>query len=312
MAEAAAAENHAHINDPHKNWYDFIQVVITELNETSLNETSTSGEKNDSTSVQSDTQASSETASTHSDRFYIEEPYDYVFEPDHYPKSDKSSEQSSMEHESSSSLPSEETSGVQPTPAAAVADLNEVKNENKFTYATVVGENNGYLEYEYKHYTYKRNLYTNKTSSGGNFDHDYHLLSDYSTDNHLNAFVRGVSLSKWPHVGFGFSVAMQKFGNDTIYFVCDVKSDSPAEFGLRLGDILVELDDISTNSIEGGTGDVGFQSVESINAHLERVTSVHLVVIHESKYHHFAKSKLDYLRNCNMNCEDFVVVSHSR
>jgi hypothetical protein len=277
-----------------ENWYDFIQVVITELNETSLNSEKPAAE---SVSASETAQTSSEAAGNQNERFYIEEPYDYIFEPDHYPKSSDHSERSSMEHESTADTPSSD-------------ELNEIKNENKFTYATVVAEHNGYLEYEYKHYTYKRNLYTNNKAS--NVDHDYHLLSDYSTDNHLNAFVRGVSLSRWPHVGFGFSVAMQKFGNESIFFVCDVKPDSPAEFGLRLGDILIELDDISTSSIDGSDRQAGFHDLESINAHLESKASIHVVVIHESKYHYFAKSKVEFLRNYDMNCEDFVIVSHSR
>lgn len=284
-------------NNKESKWYDFVQVVITELNDTHLTK-----ENSDSNAADSETSSINDKR----DCFYIEEPYDYIFEPDHYPNDEQhrrgsqSSETNSMETQQSENG----KSSIESTKNKA-EDLNEIKNENKFTYATVVGENNGFLEYEYKNYTYKRNLYTNRLKNENMMDHldnDFYLLNDY-IDNHLNALIRGVSLSKWPSVGFGFTLAKQTFGTENIFFICDIKPNSPAEFGLQLGDILIEVDDLNTRE--------NFKNLDEISAYLEMKESIHVLAIHESKYH-WVMSKTDFLKNHHMNCEDIVIVSHSR
>lgn len=184
--------------------------------------------------------------------------------------------------------------------------MNVIDNENQFMHARVVKESNdeGYIEYEYKSYTYKRNLYSNLTGAS-TLDHHYHLLNDYDAESHLSAAVRSVSMCKWPGVGFGFEVAVQQFGPEIIYFVCDVMLDSPADLGLRLGDILIEIDERNTRKeFPGG--------VQEINEYLKSKDSIHLLVIHESKYH-MVKSNCDFFgKPHHVNCEDFVIVSHSR
>jgi hypothetical protein len=240
-----------------KDWYDFVQVVITELKESS--ETNHNDQCDDK-------------------RFYVEEPLDYIFEPDHYPpKNDENITSKSDNKE---------------------GELNEIKNENKFTYATVVGESNGFLEYEYKNYTYKRNLFSNmiENKHESYLEEDLHLLGDY-LNNHLSSLMRGVSLHKWPGVGFGFTLAMQQFGLDNIYFVCDIKPNSPAEYGLRMGDIIIEIDEIDLSS--------NVHDLHELNKIIEEKESLNLKAIYESKYHLL---KRDSRARSDIGCEDIVIV----
>jgi hypothetical protein len=307
-------------DDSTTQWYDFIQVVITELdNETKMDSSDSSSQP----TVASNEQPAPTEATNEAERFYVEEPLDYIFEPDHYPKQQphdvEQNQQQQQQPAESKCTGKTNGNGINNGGDSSVegSQLNEIQNENKFTHATVVGESDeGFLEYEYKSYTYKRALYTNRQLTDTGFphlDHDYHLLNDYTNDSHLSACVRGVSLSSWPQVGFGFTVKQQQFGAEIIFFVCDITPESPAEMCLRMGDILVEVDEINTAS-GGDATTAGFHSADEIQTYLAGRTNVHLIVIPESKYHHLAaqSNPRDFLRNVNINCEDIVIVSHSR
>lgn len=197
--------------------------------------------------------------STAQDFYYISEPFDYIFEPEHYPKPSKTSTE---------------------------------KESSRFKHARMVREIDGVLEYEYRSYTYKKNLY----SSSENLDE-----LDLFYENHLDAQIRGVSLSKWPNVGFGFSLAMEQIGHDNLVYVCEVLGDSPAECCLQLGDILIELDDMNFSESV---------SIESLNKYLEDKDNVHLMVIHQSKYARLKAENEDLLKNTFTNCEDIVICNY--
>ena len=70
------------------------------------------------------------------------------------------------------------------------------------------------------------------------------ILSIYFLSFH-EAIIRGISLAKCPEVGFGFGLENHKVSNDqSMYFVSEIAVDSPAEFCLQPGDILLEIDEV--------------------------------------------------------------------
>ena len=105
-------------------------------------------------------------------KYFVEEPmdqFDYIFEPEHY----KSTKESIYE-----------------------SNLNDVKVENKFTHARVVSENDdGFLEYEYKSYTYvNKNYSESKKKEMSQEDEVESNCSDFNImHHHLDAIVRGES-----------------------------------------------------------------------------------------------------------------------
>ena len=108
-------------------------------------------------------------------------------------------------------------------------------------------------------------------------------------------------MSKWPNVGYGFNLSKQAIENETIYYVSDIASNSPAEFSLQLGDILLEVDDINTSDHEMD------ELIKYIN---EKETDLNLMVVHESKYFRLkSESNDDLLKDFHRNCEDIVIVS---
>ena len=130
-------------------WFDFIQVVITELTEPHLSPRepppAPASSLRQASEAASSTEANGENESR---RFYVEEPYDYIFEPEHYPRSSVNSgtvRQQSFAEGNNVADRNRDSSDAE--------DLSAIKNENKFTYAKMVGETNGFLEYEYQSYT---------------------------------------------------------------------------------------------------------------------------------------------------------------
>ena len=126
-------------------------IIITEMLDESLEEPTKANQ--------------SEFKSSEIKKYFVEEPldqFDYIFEPEHY-KTPKE--------------PVNET------------NLNEVKNsENKFTHARVVSETDGFLEYEYKSYTYfNKNSSDKSRFSSSDDDEEFEILCH----NHLDAIIRG-------------------------------------------------------------------------------------------------------------------------
>lgn len=205
------------------------------------------------------------------DGYYVEEPFDqfdYIFEPDHYPKSNK--------------LPKPET-----TQEAACA------NENKLTFARIIRENEGQLEYEYQRFKFiDKYLDSGSKTSKDVID----LFFNLSHDNHLDAIVRNINITKWPNVGFGFNLAKHCHDDERFIYVSSIKSNSPAEFSLQLGDILVEIDEM--NPCES------FKSLNDLEKYLNEKQSLHLLAIHESKYFKLKSENEDFIQIC----EDIVIV----
>lgn len=197
---------------------------------------------------------SQEVSEKDQNNYFISEPFDFIFEPDHYPKE------------------------------------STQKQSNKFKRARIVRETDDMLEYEYKHYTYKQNALDQSLE-----DLDTFYLNNFDYDTHLNAMIRGVSLKRWPTVGFGFSLARQRVNNEDLVYVCDILLDSPAEYCLQLGDILVEMDDLNLKQND---------SIENLEKYLEEKENVHLTVVHKSKY---TRLKTE---NSLFNCEDIVICNY--
>lgn len=194
---------------------------------------------------------------------------------------------------------------------------------NQHKYAQVIRElDDGMLEYEYKSFTCDRSFYTNKL----NDDLDSIYFQEFNSHLHMRAesLIRGVSLSRWPHVGFGFELATARIGAEPLIYVNHIDVDSPAALSsLRLGDVLIEVDEImlpvdqvstaaaaapSSNSYSfaGGTDEAVLKRVEDYMASRD---NLHLMVVHESQYVRL-KAEDDYLlKNYYFNCEDIVVVN---
>ncbi len=72
---------------------------------------------------------------------------------------------------------------------------------------------------------------------------------------------------------------------------------------MQLGDILLEVDDI--NAADHEMDDL----MKYIN---EKMSDLHLMVVHESKYFRLkSETNDDLLKDFHKNCEDIVIVSHN-
>lgn len=218
---------------------------------------------------------------TQSRDYRVEEPYDYIFEPNHNP--------------------------AHTTPAfytnlnGAKASLDQKENYlngSKFLnrVARMVSEKDGVLEYEYNA----------KVDVRSSMDEDEEYFEKYFNDfdymnHHLNAIIRSISLSKYPTLGFGFSLDKKTGQNGDLFCVKEIMPNSPAEMCLRLGDILIEIDERNPSD--------RFKSVAEAHEYLSANDNIHLMVIHESKYIRLTSPNEDLIRNCCINCEDMVIVS---
>lgn len=202
----------------------------------------------------------------------VEEPFDYIFEPDHYPPND----------------------------SAKFALNQEERYHNGIKLfsraAKMVGEKDGILEYEYK-------SMCDIKDSNENEEDNYFNDFDYK-NHHLNAVIRGISLSKYPGTHFGFELTRYTTEMEDYFYVSKIDADSPAEFCLQLGDILIELDDMNPT--------IQFKTIDELNEFLNRKDNVHLMVIHETKYFRLKAENEDLLKNYCINCEDMVIVSWNR
>ncbi len=99
--------------------------------------------------------------------------------------------------------------------------------------ARMVGEKNGILEYEYNsHFEDRQRL----DSEDGDSMHSQ--FSEFDQQNHhMNAVIRGISLSRCPLVGFGFTLARSTAHDEDYIYVATISPESPAEFCLQLGNI---------------------------------------------------------------------------
>jgi hypothetical protein len=172
--------------------FEYRSIQITEINHTDL--------QNEET-VTTTTETSKD--------YLVEEPLDFIFEPNHNPPKQQTSEVSSF------------------------TKIQRI--------ARMVSESDGILEYEYKSHTgMKSNI---------DDDDDEEFFDRYFNDfdyqhYHLNAIIRNVSLSQFPvSSGFGFSLAKHMQDNEHLYYIYRITPDTPADFSLRLGDIILELDE---------------------------------------------------------------------
>ncbi len=102
-----------------------------------------------------------------------------------------------------------------------------------------MSENDGVLEYEYKSSADVRGSMSDDEEFFENYFHDF----DYK-HYHLNAVIRSISLSKCPGTpGFGFQLARHQENDEDLFYVSEITAETPAELCLRLGDVLIELDE---------------------------------------------------------------------
>jgi len=295
-------------------------VVITEVTTTSEEEESSSGEEANKDGEKKEENPSDEAMSTDEkseskseasqsekepekdsekkrtkkdgeDKFYVEEPFDFIFEPDHYPKSDS------------------ENAEKRPKLSDDQTDVNEDEHTKQHKYAQVIRElDDGVIEYEYKSYTYDRSFYTNKL----NEDLDSVYFEEFNSFHHLRSSdsqIRGASLSRWPQVGFGFELGVARVAGDRLVYVSRISADSPAELSsLKLGDILIEIDD-ETPSERFSESDSDSEALAKINDYVSKRENLHLMLVHESQYARLKSENEDLLKNYYFNCEDFVVVN---
>lgn len=160
------------------------------------------------------------------------------------------------------------------------------------------------LEYEYKSFTYDHSFYTNKL----NDDLDLNYFQEFNSHLRMRAesVIRGVSLSKWPNVGFGFELATARVGNEPLVYVNRIHPDSPAKLSsLRLGDVLLEIDEMFPS--ENFASDTDDEMLKRVDEYVGKKDNLHLVVVHESQYTRLKAENL--LKNYYFNCEDIVVVN---
>jgi len=200
----------------------------------------------------------------------VEEPFDYIFEPDHYAPTDSAQFSLSQEEKYHS--------GIKLFSRAA----------------KMVGEKDGILEYEYK------SVCDIKDSTDQKEQDNYFNDFDYK-NHHLNAIIRGISLSKYPGSNFGFELTRYRSESEDYFYVSKIDADTPAEFCLQLGDILIELDDMNPT--------IQFKSIDELNEFLNEKDDIHLMVIHETKYFRLKAENEDLLKSYCINCEDMVIVS---
>lgn len=227
----------------------------------------------------------------YSREYVVEEPdnYDYIFEPD-YPTT-HGTEIAELE------------ATTETMPKASLSSEEKYKNGVKILKrkARMVSENDGVLEYEYNSNADVRGRMDDDEEFFENYFHDF----DYK-HYHLNAVIRSISFSKCPGTpGFGFKLDRHMENGEDLFYVKEISSETPAELCLRLGDILIELDE--RNPCET------FKGIEECEEYLNKRNSVHMMVIHESKYFRLKSNKdEDLIKNHCINCEDMVVVSWDR
>ena len=161
---------------------------------------------------------------TPSREYLVEEPLDNIFEPN---------------HNISYTLPGSATNDS--GPRFSVEQDSQYQNGVQFLnrVARMVSENDGVLEYQYK----------SSNDIKSNIDDDEEFFENYFNDfdyknHHLNAVIRSISLSKCPGVNkFGFNLARYTNDGEDLYYVTEIMPETPAELCLRLGDILMEIDE---------------------------------------------------------------------
>lgn len=164
----------------------------------------------------------------------------------------------------------------------------------------------GMLEYEYKSFTYDRSFYTNKL----NDDLDSIYFEEFNSHLHMRAesLIRGVSLSRWPNVGFGFELATARLGTEPLVYINRIHPDSPAKLSsLRLGDVLIEIDEmLPVESFAAASDD---EMLKRVNEYVGSRENLHFMVVHESQYSRLKADDEHLLKNYYFNCEDIVVVN---
>jgi len=179
--------------------------------------------------------------------YVVEEPYDYIFEPNHYPKPSMDQPHEQVNHQ----------------------------------HRRLIEEKDGILIYE-------------QCSSTDRFENSSSVYQHH----HLNALIRNISLSKRPGTGFGFDLSR----NDADFvYVSQIMPDSPAEFCLQIGDVIIEIDEM--NPMEK------FEDIASLNDYLNRLDNVLLMAVHHSNYMRLKSENEEINSYCCSNCKDIVIVA---
>lgn len=139
------------------------------------------------------------------EEYFISEPFDFIFEPGHYPPQ------------------------------------TDTRKSKIFKHAKIIRDCDGILEYEYESYSYNKNMDSNLNSE----ELDSFYLENFDSETHLHGLMRSITLPKWPGVGFGFSLSKSKCDDQEMLFVSEIFADSPAESCLQIGDLVLELDDLN-------------------------------------------------------------------
>jgi hypothetical protein len=144
--------------------------------------------------------------------------------------------------------------------------------------------------------------YTNESENDNEADTFQYIYTNneyYNEDFVKNPLVRGITLSKWPRVGFGFKV--NRCAEKKFYYINEIVANSPAESCLSIGDLIVELDEFDNPFEE-------FSNLNEIEDYLNKKENIHLISLENSNYLKF-KLNSKSLKNYSRNCEDIVIVS---
>lgn len=214
--------------------------------------------------------------------YLVEEPLDFIFEPNHDPQ-----------------YVSGYTNTNNISPQYSVSQEEKSKNGVKYLnrMARMVSESDGILEYQY----------TSTSDMRSTLDDDEEFFENYFNDfdyrhHHLNAIIRSISLSSYPDTQcFGFNIARHLEEDEDLFYVDKIIPNTPAELCLRLGDIIVEIDEKNPSEM--------FERTDQLHEYLNNKTSIHMMVIHESKYTRLKSQEQDLVKKCSIDCEDVVIVS---
>jgi len=220
--------------------------------------------------------------------YLVEEPCDYIFEPNHNPPEIPTTVITETV---------ESTSDPKMSIDQEIKYKDGVKLLNRI--ARMVNENDGVLEYEYKSHADVKSTIDEDEDFFENYFNDF----DYK-HHHLNAVIRSISLSKYPGSGFGFKLDRHLSDTEDLFYVKEITPDTPAEVCLRLGDIILEIDEKNPGK--------AFQNLDDAHDYMTRNDNIHMMAIHESKYVRLKSENEDLIKNYCINCEDMVIVSWNK
>jgi hypothetical protein len=260
-------------------------------------------------SDQSDSSQSTTPPTIADEKYLVEEPFDYIFEPHHNKPTTESTQTTKKQNEN------EIIAGFDPVyESKGKTNYDRSTNTTVSTFtsraAKMLGEKDGIVEYEYVSRQSSSRFRQRMNSEAINDDDDteMEMLENFFDEfdlkhHHLNAITRGISLSRFASgPSFGFKLSRSVSFDDDFIYISQIEPDSPAEFCLQIGDVIVELDEMDPCE--------SFSNLSEINRYLSERDFIHLMAIHASKYSMLkSQNDLNLLRDHCYNCEDIVIVS---